>query len=125
MELDLMNVTKEDLMGLEEFHTGKPFRSVIIVPTERIHDSGWRCMRFVLTGNGEEVVGVIDTCTDIVHLNGIGGYGIDYKKVLTTGMVKRIAWKIDCLPCGVLRLFADDYLTTNDWIGSDFDIFVE
>ncbi len=111
MKIDsIEEISREELNALP-FSTseivGKEFKNIIIIPTDEIHDSGFRCMKFVLIkwNNGfYEVVGVVGGYSDVLHL-----------------------WKgrasIDCLPCGYLRVMLDETATVPYFVGSDF--FVE
>ncbi len=81
------------------------FDSLIILPMKYKHDSGYKCMDFV-AARGEEAFVRLSGCSDVLHLNGIGGYGESITKTL---IAPTIAWSIDCLPkSNLLRLFADD-----------------
>lgn len=123
-QIDTRKVTLEELQALteEDYPTGRDtvFDSVIIVPMDDIHESGYRCMKFVLI-QGHDVVGVCGGYSDVIHINGIGGYGRWYSRIPSG--VKPVGWSIDCLPCGVLRLFGHKKMTTDDWIGSDFSVY--
>ena len=105
----------------------KAFSSVIIVPMTEVHDSGYRCMKYILLrwdGDCHEVVGVIGGCSDVIHINGIGGYGKDWERGIATGTVERVDWSMDCLcESECVRLFASRDLETRDWCGSDFEVF--
>lgn len=86
--------------------------SIIILPGRSgdKHDSGYRCMDFVAV-NGDEPICLLSGCSDVVHIEGIGGYGHNwfttYKTVPDT--VTPRAWSIDCLPkSGLLRIFCNN-----------------
>ena len=96
------------------------FNSVVIVPTDEVHDSGYMCMKFVLM-NKNEVVGVCGGYSDVVHINGFGGTGIWNGSL--PHLVEPVGWAIDCLPCGLIRLFCERKLKTEEWIGSDFLVY--
>lgn len=99
------------------------FTGFIIVPTGELHDSGFGCMKFVLTHHNE-IVGAVGGWCDIVHLNGIGGYGLGWQTSLTDRKVPVIDWSIDLLPkSGCLRVFSTHRLTLDDFIGSDFIVY--
>jgi len=53
------------------------FTSMVILPTRRIHDSGYRCMDFVACKNQVPFVR-LSGCSDVIHVDGIGGYGKDW-----------------------------------------------
>ena len=111
---------------MENFAPQKRFTDVIIVPMDDIHDSGFRCMKYILVKRGE-IVGVVGGGCDVAHINGIGGYGPygkDFEEALKTQRSKRVAWSIDCLPKSrCIRLFADHDCITDDFIGSDFSFY--
>lgn len=108
---ELNEYTKKEFMEMENFYEeGTTFSSVVIVPVNDIHDSGYRCMKFILVNHGT-IVGAVSGWSDVLHLNGIGGYGIDYKTTIKTQKTNRVAWSIDCLKKSrCLRLFADKQL---------------
>ena len=99
-ELDAIPYSTDEIIG-------KPFSQVIIIPTDDIHDSGFRCMKYILLKCEEgslNVVGVVGGYSDVIHLqNGRAN--------------------IDCLPCGYLRVMLNETATVPYFIGSDF--FVE
>lgn len=100
-----------------------PFKGFIIVPTGELHDSGFGCMKFVLTLH-DDIVGAVGGWCDVVHLNGIGGYGLGWQKSLTGRAVPVIDWSIDLLPTsGCLRVFSSHRLALDDFIGSDFSVY--
>jgi len=73
-----------------------------------LHDSGYRCMAFVAC-IGADPICQLSGCSDVVHIEGIGGYGRNwYERLGTiprTGPVRD--WSIDCLDeSGLLHLFA-------------------
>ena len=44
----LNKMTLKDFKELEYFEPKEYFNDIIIVPTDNVHDSGYRCMKFVL-----------------------------------------------------------------------------
>lgn len=110
MQIDnIEEISREELNALP-FSTseivGKEFNHIIIIPTRKMHDSGFRCMKYVLLKwcGYFEVVGVIGGYSDVIHLgNGKAN--------------------IDCLPCGYLRVILHETATVPYFVGSDF--FVE
>jgi len=110
MKIDnIEEISQEELNALP-FSTseivGKEFDNIIIVPTCEMHDSGFRCMKYILLkwGNGLNVVGVVGGYSDVIHLH--------------KGKVS-----IDCLPCGYLRVMLNETARVPYFVGSDF--FVE
>lgn len=72
-----------------------------------IHGSGFRQMMFVPTFGGRPL-GLIDGGSDVVHIEGIGGFGWAWLERYgrVPGCVPPSAWSIDVLPVsGLLRLF--------------------
>lgn len=120
-------VTKENVNELPviEWNSDRDelFDSVLIVPTDDIHDSGYKCMQFVFC-KGYLAVKRVDRGSDVIHIDGIGGYG-EWNPV--TGFPELVppkSWSIDCTPNGFLRMFLGFgwYIKPGDGL-SDFDIF--
>ena len=129
MKIDYGTVTLEELLSLDYQDTKDTFNSVIIVPLDgELHESGYRKMKFILVKKDGTVAGVVGGCSDVLHLNGIGGYGkismitnYDYKY----GKVNVIDWCIDCLPvCKCLRLYTSKKLEVEGVMLSDAQIVV-
>ena len=64
MNIDTM--TKKDFENLPKCESGIVYRSFIVIPINRKHDSGYRCMKFVLC-RGSTPLGIVDTGTDSVQ----------------------------------------------------------
>lgn len=119
MILNISTATKEEFENLDYFYPTNEFNGVVIIPTNELHDSGYGCMKFALTNNGK-VVGCVGGYSDVIHLNGIGGndkFGLEIEA--------RVKWRIDCLPCGLIRLFCSRNLSIEDTIYSDFILCVK
>lgn len=54
------------------------FHSLVMIPLRAKHDSGYRMMDFVAVKDGEAICRLSGS-SDVLHFNGIGGYG-DYSK---------------------------------------------
>lgn len=79
--------------------------SIVILPTRRKHDSGYRVMDFVAC-LGNEPVCRLSGCSDVIHIDGIGGFGWAYHKKGDRQVLLPRGWSIDCLwKSGLLRLF--------------------
>lgn len=127
--MNIHEMTKKDFRSLEYglYNENLLFNGFVIIPTGETHDSGYMCMKYALTYYGD-VVGCVGGYSDVVRLQGIGGYGEyneDYDKRVSTRQGPIIDWSIDCLPCGFLRVFVSGKLKLDDFIGSDFCIFKE
>lgn len=118
---DIMKMSKSKLEKIKNYLPEVPFYGIVIVPMNDIHDSGFRCMKFILLDEFMNIVGAVGGGSDVIHINGIGGYGKKF------GSEKKgYGWRIDCLPeSGCLRLFNDVALELDDFIGSDFQFFVK
>jgi hypothetical protein len=90
-----------------------------------MHDSGYRCMDFVAVNKDNEPFCRLSGCSDVVHIDGIGGMG--YKWLEQYGrcpkMVPPTGWSIDCLPkSGLFRMFARGDVIATDALSS-FEIY--
>ena len=96
--MDILTMKKEDFEKVP-FRNAETnlddFYSAVIIPAEDMHDSGYRCMDFVAVNSSKEPICRLD-------IDGIGGYGLNG---VLSDKVDNKAWKIDCLPCGYLRIF--------------------
>ena len=83
---------------------------IIIVPIQKKHESGFRIMDYIACQNNKTIC-KLSGCSDILNLDGIGGYGNDKLKK-STYITNRlpIPWTIDCLnKSGLLRIFIPNY----------------
>lgn len=110
-------MTRKDFLALPMRKTvcaenDERFSEIVILPTRRKHDSGYRCMDFVAVRNGKAVCR-LSGCSDVLHLNGIGGYGWKWLERYpgVPVAVPPVGWQIDCLPAsGLLRIWQRDTL---------------
>ena len=86
------------------------FRSLVIIPLDYEHDSGWMCMDFVAVSKDGEPICRLSGCSDVLNLDGIGGYG-NWRLGKLPNHIEPKGWSIDCLPCGYLRLFSRSTMT--------------
>lgn len=94
------------------------FDSLIILPTKRKHNSGYRCMDFIAVKNNKPLKR-LSGCSDVIHFDGISGRG-KYKNEFLSNVKDSKGWSIDSLPkSGLLRIFSRDKLTC----GSDLSSF--
>lgn len=109
------------------------FRSFVIIPVERdgeidLHDSGWGCMEFVLVNDDMEPIGKVGGGSDVVNLDGIGGYGYKWheRPDYMLRLIPAHGWTVDCLPCGYLRMWTRRTLFLSDrFVGSNFELYSE
>ena len=96
------------------------FDSLVILPTRRLHDSGYRCMDFIAVIKQEPIYR-LSGCSDVIHINGIGGYGKWANRV--PDLIPPIAWSIDCLRVsGLLQIFCGKKMIAGPALSS-FDLF--
>ena len=60
-------------------------------------------------------------CSDVIHIDGIGGYGKDWYRVFGSvpECIPPKGWSIDCLPkSGLLRIFCDKYMECDNALSS-------
>ena len=116
MTKNLNEYTLEEFREMELFGEDCLFNSVVIVPMNELHDSGYRCMKFILCEN-EVIVGIVSGWSDVVHPNGIGNNGLSDDWSVTPN----IGLSIDCLAeSGCVRLMMWGLYECSDFIGSDF-----
>lgn len=97
-----------------------PFDSLVLLPLRRRHDSGFRCMDIVGC-RGDEAVCRLSGCSDVLHFDGVGGYGKDWLKRYAgvPKMVEAAGWTMDCLPTsGLLRIFCSGRIVADSALSS-------
>lgn len=102
------------------------FTSLVIIPTKHIHDSGFICMDFVGIRD-EKPVCRLSGCSDVIHVDGIGGYGYRWAS-RGKGVPLEIpisGWSIDCLPRSrYMRMFCNNYILVGEALSS-FEIYAQ
>jgi hypothetical protein len=115
--------TKKELEALPAREWGEDigeFDSLIILPTKHLHDSGFWCMDFVAV-KGNEPFCRLSGCSDVIQIDGIGGYG-EWKQNVPT-VIPPKGWSIDCLKKSkLLRVFSDGKLKAGRALSS-FDLY--
>ena len=110
------------------------FNGLVIIPVENedgtvsLHDSGWGCMEFCLIDTNDEPIGKIGGGSDVVHLDGIGGYGANWRNKYNKVPIQIPihAWSLDLLPCGYLQVWARRHIFINNpLICSSMEVFAE
>ena len=127
--MNVNEMSRKEFLNLPKFEWTEEigeYASLVIIPgyANEIHDSGYRCMAFVPVNEKNEPLGLIYSCSDVIHIDGIGGHG-DWNP--TFGIPKTIkpsGWSIDCLPkSGFLRLFCGSRKMKNSPALSSFEIY--
>ena len=128
--MDIMKMTKEDFEKVEYLKDRKgrlEFYSVILFPTGHEHDSGFMSMAFILLDKNEQIIGKVGGGSDVLHLDGIGGFG--YHRPFEDRFFDRVTpkgWSIDMLPSGYCRVFTNRTLfIADDMILSSAEIYSE
>ena len=125
-DIDINDCTLEEFRRIENFGENALFDNVIIVPMDDIHDSGFRCMKFVLM-KGRELVGAVGGGSDVICPNGIGNYGKydnGYVQRVASGKIPYIGLSMDCLrESGCVRIMLHGLYKCDDFIGSDFQFY--
>lgn len=123
--MNIFSMTKEDFEKVPDRQGWSrdvgEFDSLVIIPQDYAHDSGWMCMDFVAVDINGEPICKLSGCSDVLNFDGIGGYG-DYRADKTTIYVEPKGWSIDCLPCGYLRVFSRGALTAGPAL-SNFAVY--
>jgi hypothetical protein len=102
----------------------KMFARPDYLDVEGLHESGFRCMDFIACRGGEPVC-KLSSCSDVINIEGIGGYGEHWLQRYGTvpKVVSPIGWSIDCLPrSGLLRIFCGVEMTVGLGLSS-FELF--
>jgi hypothetical protein len=90
-----------------------------------MHESGYRLMDFVAVKGGEPVC-LLSGCSDVIHFDGIGGFGYGWLEK-HNGIPKLIppsGWNIDCLPkSGLLSIWTRNGRILCGPALSSFEIF--
>ena len=125
-------MTKKDFEALPQRNWDEnigEFTSIVIIPgngrKEDLHDSGYRCMDFAAVREGEAICR-LSGCSDVVHVDGIGGYGDNwvkkYERIPDT--IPPSGWSIDCLPkSGLLQMWPSSGRMYTGLALSSFEIF--
>ena len=125
--MNVFYMTKEDFEKVPERDGWakdiREFNSLVIIPMDYEHDSGWMCMDFVAVNKEGEPICKLSGCSDVLNLDGIGGYG-DWRCGELPKLVEPKGWSIDCLPCGYLRLFSNSTLAAGAAL-SNFEIYAK
>ena len=126
---DIKEMTRKEFEAIPHHDFDKDlgtFASLVILPLRTMHDSGYRCMDFVAVNVNDEPICRLSGCSDIIHIDGIGGYG--YRWIRKGGVPEMIppkGWSIDCLPkSGLLRIFANNGLIQGGPFSS-FELWAE
>lgn len=74
--MNIMSMTVEDFKAVHFRNADDNLSvvySIVILPTDDMHDSGYRCMDFVAVNRDHKPICRLSGCSDVLHLDGIGG----------------------------------------------------
>ena len=123
----IFRMTRKEMQNVPFNESGKDigkFSCLVIIPTYRFHDSGYRIMDFVAVSAGGFPICRLSGCSDVINIDGIGGRGKNWlsKPIESTDFIAAKGWSIDCLPCGYLCLWTGKPLSCSLPLSS-FQIF--
>ena len=101
------------------------FDTLVILPSRKRHESGYRYMDFVAVTKDKMIR--LSGCSDVLHIDGIGGYGKNWfdRFGAVPNSIEPKGWSIDCLPkSGLLQIFCYDKITADHALSS-FSIYSE
>lgn len=128
MNKNITEMTKKEFYELPmreswDYNIGY-FNSLVILPgyAKDIHDSGYRLIDFVAVRDHKPICR-LSGCSDVLHIEGIGGFGKGYKGMKTKTLPCK-PWSFDCLPkSGLMNLFCNlHYLSCGPSLSS-FEIY--
>ena len=93
------NMTRKELeaVRVKAWDEDIKFHSFVLLPTKRLHDSGYGIFSAVLIDEDDNPICRTSSCHDVVHLNGIGGLNFCRRNE-----TKSCSWSIDLLPTSKL-----------------------
>ena len=104
--MNVFDMTKEDFKKVPERGGWSrdigEFNALVIIPQDYAHDSGWMCMDFVAVSKDGEPICRLSGCSDVLYLDGIGGYG-NWRPGELPNLIEPKGWSIDCLHCVLVR----------------------
>ena len=110
--MNVFDMTKEDFNKVTERGGWSrdigEFSALVIIPQDYENDSGWMCMDFVAVSKEGEPICRLSGYSDVLELCEDEFLRISKPK----------EWRIDCLPCGYLRLFSRSTLTAGPTLSS-------
>jgi len=104
---DMTRKEFEELPHRESWDEEVECNSLILLPTRRLHDSGYRCIDMVACQDDIAFCRVAGG-SDVVNIEGIGGFGYRWadREGASRFLVAPAGWSIDCLKkSGLLRIF--------------------
>ena len=130
MDINLMS--RRELLNIPQLKWDEDkavFDCLIIVPSKgrnKLHESGYRAMTFIAVKNNIPIC-KISGYSDVVHIDGIGGYGkVPDKYGKVPDKISPSGWSIDCLAkSGLLRIWPSSNSISCGIALSSFEIYAE
>ena len=88
--MNVYKMTKSELEKIQPFRNADKFDYLVILPTRRLHDSGYRQLQILFCDKNNEIVAKADTGTDVIHYFGYKSLSID---VLSNGCFRIFSTK--------------------------------
>ena len=87
---DVTKWTRADLLGLpvKDWHVTKQYHGIMLVPTYRLHDSGWRLIAVVGLDESFDPVEIAAYCDDVQWRTIKTDYGINCDMLPKTNIVR-------------------------------------
>lgn len=98
--MDIMTATVDELKGFnrinieDRLHIG----GFVIIPKDELHESGYRCMEFLLLDKKLQPLGIVGGCSDVIYVE-------PFWEKRSTMFGKPV--KMDILPCGLLHVWVN------------------
>lgn len=114
--IDIVNLKRKELLSLplKKDSNIKEYESIIVVPTNRKHDSGWRLMALI----GIEKIDKVYTPTEII------GYCDDINLILPNKCYSYEPIRYDMLLSNCIRMWSRNYVFKVGMCLSSTDIYV-
>lgn len=112
MDKNILEMTRKEIKDLKPFKTNQYFNGIVIIPNSKHNIPEFECMSFILC-NEFEIVGKLDTISDMMLINGANGIG-NWRNITKINkykaMTEPIDWKIDCLSKShLLRIYCSKH----------------
>lgn len=75
--MNVYKMKKSELEELQPFRDANKFDYLVILPTRRLHDSGYRQLQILFCNKNDEIVAKSDTGTDVINYFGYKNLSID------------------------------------------------
>ena len=127
--MDINKMSKSDFLSIRRREWNEEvgeFDYLVIIPgnSRDLHDSGYRHITYCLC-KGNEPICLTSGGSDVIHLDGIGGYGQRPHNYVAglPHMIPPSGWNMDCLPkTGYLCLWANSKLVCDADLSS-FEVY--